>query len=229
MKPLQTHPALSREFLSFERRARFAAFAGFAIFVVISLLVQLRALSDSDLAVMNAKGGLISWLLYAWSEVVAVMLSAEFSVVYSAVAVFLILRQGLGMWSLAPTTWLVGTMVEGIMKVFVYQPPVPVQFIFHSGYPLTSVQLPGSYPSGHAMRTAFFLVFLGVLLWTQGSRLARVASVGLLIPALAVAYSRIYMGHHWPSDVVAGLILGASIALLVAPPVARRLRKFSIP
>jgi len=41
--------------------------------------------------------------------------------------------------------------------------------------------------------------------------------------ALAFGFARIYMGDHWPSDVVAGLALGASSALLVAPPVARRL------
>ena len=38
--------------------------------------------------------------------------------------------------------------------------------------------------------------------------------LGVLI-ALAVAWSRVYLGVHYPTDVVAGLLLGWSWALLV--------------
>lgn len=61
-------------------------------------------------------------------------------------------------------------------------------------------------------------------LWYRGGLAARATSIVLLLLALAFGFARIYMGYHWTSDVVAGLALGGSLALLVAPPVAERLR-----
>jgi len=204
-------------------RTRIVAILGFAFFIVVSVLVQMRVLTGLDAALMQAKQQLTGNVLYVWSEAVAVVISAEFSVVYAVAGSFLLLRAGLGIWSFAPAAFLLTVPFEVLMKLFLYQPRVPAQFKHSAYYPLTSVDLGGSFPSGHAIRTAFFCVFLAVLLWRRGGLLARTAGVGLLLLALAFGFARIYMGDHWPSDVVAGLALGASSALLVAPPVARRL------
>jgi membrane-associated phospholipid phosphatase len=47
----------------------------------------------------------------------------------------------------------------------------------------------------------------------RGWRLLFIA-VAVLI-ALAVAWSRVYLAVHWPTDVIAGLLLGWGWALLV--------------
>jgi undecaprenyl-diphosphatase len=63
-----------------------------------------------------------------------------------------------------------------------------------------------SFPSGHTLHaTAFSLVAL-----------AYYPALGwLLIPfSLLVALSRVVLGLHYPSDVIAGAVLGAAIALL---------------
>ena len=66
-----------------------------------------------------------------------------------------------------------------------------------------------SFPSGHA--TLAPLVFgLGALIWSARWPL-RTRVLVLLLAALAsllIAFSRVYVGVHWPSDVVAGLLLG---------------------
>jgi membrane-associated phospholipid phosphatase len=64
-----------------------------------------------------------------------------------------------------------------------------------------------SFPSNHACNTAG-VAMLAALLWRRRGWLA-------FLPALCVAYSRVYIGAHWPSDVLAGMGLGIFTALFV--------------
>lgn len=67
-----------------------------------------------------------------------------------------------------------------------------------------------SYPSGHS--TLAPIVFgLGAVLWSapwksEARRLALIAGASLL--AFTIAFSRVYIGVHYPSDVAGGLLLG---------------------
>lgn len=72
-----------------------------------------------------------------------------------------------------------------------------------------SVATGGSFPSGHTAGAAFVAVAAIVLL-----RRAWVAVVATAY-ALVVAASRIVLNVHWLTDVVGGLLLGATFALLL--------------
>jgi undecaprenyl-diphosphatase len=82
---------------------------------------------------------------------------------------------------------------------------------------LCSAPTDPSFPSGHACGTFTFATFLLTLLWAreppfvlekaQGRRLL---TVGLLALAAAIAWSRVYLGVHFPGDVVSGALLGAA-------------------
>ena len=74
----------------------------------------------------------------------------------------------------------------------------------------------GSFPSGHSMMSAVTYLTLGALLARiEPSRSLKVYLVGLaVLISLVVGISRIYLGVHWPSDVIAGWALGAAWALL---------------
>jgi membrane protein DedA with SNARE-associated domain/membrane-associated phospholipid phosphatase len=67
-----------------------------------------------------------------------------------------------------------------------------------------------SFPSGHATMSTVIFGILAVLVSHSMGRWGRAvvyALCGILV--VAIAYSRVYLGAHWLSDVVAGLLFGA--------------------
>jgi undecaprenyl-diphosphatase len=76
----------------------------------------------------------------------------------------------------------------------------------------------GGFPSDHAMMAG--AVAAGV--WLVNRRLGVIAAIA----AVAMALARVYVGAHYPQDVLAGLALGATLSVsgyLLARPVLRRL------
>ena len=65
-----------------------------------------------------------------------------------------------------------------------------------------------SFPSDHA--TLAFAV--GVMVWQFNRRLG----VALLLFAVLTAFARVFVGVHYPSDVLGGAVLGTVVSLLVA-------------
>jgi len=73
-----------------------------------------------------------------------------------------------------------------------------------------------SFPSAHAMNSAVVYLTLGVFLARiQPTRAQRrfILGFAILVPLL-VGATRVYLGVHWPSDVIAGWTVGAIWALL---------------
>jgi undecaprenyl-diphosphatase len=73
-----------------------------------------------------------------------------------------------------------------------------------------------SFPSGHAMLSAVTFLTLGALLARieKSRRISTFIMVMAIIVTLMVGTSRVYLGVHWPSDVLAGWSIGAAWASL---------------
>jgi undecaprenyl-diphosphatase len=78
-----------------------------------------------------------------------------------------------------------------------------------------------AFPSGHALASATFYPLLAYVLTRRRSAPVRRAALatGVLV-ALWIGFGRLYLGVHWPTDVLAGWALGAGQAVLAARFVA---------
>jgi undecaprenyl-diphosphatase len=105
----------------------------------------------------------------------------------------------------AAVTMLVAWNLGLLAKIIVHRArPIVKDPISHApGY---------SFPSGHAFNIAVAVTALVFLLWPLMSVLVRRLVVGAgTVLALAVGFDRIFLGVHFPSDVLAGLLLGVGI------------------
>lgn len=198
---------------------------GLAGFAMMAALVQERLFTGLDYSVAQSMRYVGSPVLDWWATVAGNLASAEFAMVYAVVLALVLWRTGAGWWALAPFAFVVPTGVELALKSWLTQPPIPPGLHFH--VPATSnlptVALEGSFPSGHALRSAFFCTILAILLWNRGRPLSRLLAAALIALPPAVGLAMVYVSWHWTSDVVAGLLLGASVAIPVARAVAERL------
>lgn len=91
--------------------------------------------------------------------------------------------------------------------------PRPLAFFQHQGVdifvlPEVTVHMANSFPSGHA--ASAFALATSLVIHTRHKWLG----IPLLVIAWMVAYSRVYLGQHFPEDILAGSLLGTGSALL---------------
>ncbi|QZY14805.1 phosphatase PAP2 family protein [Streptomyces decoyicus] len=124
-----------------------------------------------------------------------------------AAAVVVLVRRGerrLAVWVVA--TALVGTVLQQAVKALVGRErpawPDPVASASYS-----------AFPSGHALTALVAGVLVLWLLRLAGARpLWRwTARLVIAVSVVGVGFTRVYLGVHWPSDVVAGWLLGGAL------------------
>jgi undecaprenyl-diphosphatase len=147
----------------------------------------------------------------------------------AVVAGLLLWRRGFGrVYALAPIASLtVASAAVAITKHIVgrARPPVGLHLVSENS---------ASFPSGHATHGAAMLLCLAFVVAVVVLRRLIVRALVVLAAALvtgAIGASRLVLGVHWPTDVLAGWALGLGVALAVtmaALVIARREERVSV-
>ena len=129
--------------------------------------------------------------------------------------VYATLCAGLLVLAFVRREYLANVTIAVIALVIVWQVSDALKAIFHRPRPehwFALRETSYSYPSGHAVLSTAFYGFGAYLVWRSAlpfsARLAIVVAIVLWI--LAIGWSRLALGAHFPSDLLGGYLLGAS-------------------
>jgi undecaprenyl-diphosphatase len=136
------------------------------------------------------------------------------ALVVAVVAGFLVLQTRYRTAIVVAITWCSGELLNAAMK-HVFNRPRP------SIVPHLRIVYTSSFPSGHAMESAIvYLTLAAILMRASQSRVTKIYILGIaVLLTTLVGISRVYLGVHYPTDVLGGWIVGfmwASICWLAA-------------
>ena len=148
------------------------------------------------------------WVQEMVRDITAIGSFSILGIIVAGVVIYLLMAKMRSAALLILVSVLGGTLLSTFLKMG-YDRPRP-------DLTTMSVQFTSSFPSGHAMLSAVTFLTLGAVLAQLAPTLRlRVFCLGVAIfLTLLVGLSRLYMGVHFPSDVLAGWSLGAAWALL---------------
>lgn len=103
---------------------------------------------------------------------------------------------------------MIGAEIIGKSRV---ESPAPPFFMLKNPttlFPKYHVQEEYSYPSGHAARSLFFAGIVSWLLRRSGNKkIWLLGTFGLAGVVLVISLGKVYLGHHWLSDILGGWLI----------------------
>jgi undecaprenyl-diphosphatase len=201
------HPALDETRLQpIPNRKRLYLFVGLLVVAAVAALCAARySRFPGDLMFSNLLQSCrsdallwlaiwLSWLMDSWRAALLVLLAA-------AIAWWRLGRRE-GMMVLLCG---VCNVLNPLLKLAVGRPRPPPDLVS-----VLAVETGNAFPSGHSL---FVMLLLGFLVYLCATRLNRrlprfLWTAGLSLVILLVGISRVYLGVHWPSDVLGGYLVG---------------------
>lgn len=158
---------------------------------------------DQTALALSALGGITGTLLVAACAVTLLLLRRR----ALDAATLLILLAG-------------GGALTFLLKQFFRQPRPD---LFVSLAPETSY----SFPSGHSLMSVCLYGFLGLLLLKERPRITWIPALAILLVPAGIIWSRLYLGVHWFTDVLAGALVAGfwlSVCMMLRHAALRRRR-----
>lgn len=193
---------------------QFLVFLGITITALMTIYASTGGLFPGDTRIShtiqavdsNATASVVTFMNAAFDAPTLIVITAVLSIVLG------VLGRYPQMFLLAATT--LSQIANAVLKLAVGRPRP------EDGVVRVTEQANGlSFPSGHTMGT---VVFFGIIFYLSFQLISH-RHLRLLVQALAIfqmvaiGFSRVYTGAHWPSDVLGGFLWGAwFIIILIA-------------
>jgi undecaprenyl-diphosphatase len=198
-------------------RARLGLFGAIALlFVAFSALVASGSLSGYDHRVAAAFAGLWQPAFEPVFRGIALLAGLELTTVLMIGLAVYLRRLGMVAESWVVLVLPVEVLLELVYKRLVSHPQPPEALIHPDGPSLTMLleksAIQNSFPSGHMSRAVLVYGLLAFVVYRLARRpaLRRLALPVALILILLEAFDRLYLEVHWQSDVIGGVLLGAT-------------------
>jgi undecaprenyl-diphosphatase len=166
------------------------------------LLLRLRDDVDPNMAVGP------QWLLRTMVDFTALGGGAVLTLVTLLAAGYLLAKRKSSLAMFLASSIAAGGILNTVLKsIFVRDRPDVVPHLVEVSS--------ASFPSGHAMNSAMvYLTLAALLVSAERSRRVRIFLLAAaILLTLIVGFSRMYLGVHWPTDVLAGWAVGAAWAV----------------
>ncbi len=180
------------------------AFAAFFYLVRVVFSEHSQALDQAAIAEANRLRASFPWLTAAVKSV-TFFGSLFFFVPASLIAPLWMRHRGYGRHALALLLAMGGGWaLNELLKAWFHRPRPTTALLFQQGL---------SFPSGHAMMSTAFYGCLAWLVWREYHR--RGLALALLLWAVLIGSTRVYLQVHYATDVLAGFAGGAAWLLLL--------------
>lgn len=191
------------------------------------LFVMLDSVREGD-DLAEADTPVLDWLVAARGPGVTAFLEAVSAVTGPSVLPAVVVAACL-MWGLVTRSWWQPALLAGAMVLSTLVSVTVKAVVARPRPPLDTMVVPGSettysFPSGHTVGTATFLLTAGYLLWIRSPHVRSLVlwALATLAGIALVAGSRLYLGYHFLTDVTAGFALAVAVLGVVVVVDRRR-------
>lgn len=192
---------------------------GILIFATIVVMLLTNNVTSLDNSIYNIIISSKSDAMTMFMTVITMMCNTEFIIVATLLLVLLIKNKKIG--GMIASNVVLCSVINTIIKhIFLRPRPVGIKLIEQGGY---------SFPSGHSMMAVAFYGLLIYIIWnTKWKNVWKIFTTTLLvILILLIGISRIYVGVHFASDVIAGLSISLSYLIIFIELLYKRVIKKS--
>src|SRR5579885_1480597 len=182
-------------------------FLGAAVVLLVFSILSAGSVGESEL-LLAIYGGASARFAVFWRGVTMTGDNRVLIAVALVGAILLALRKRYSSAVWLTGGWVMATASVELLKWLVDRDRPPVPFLTEASR--------GSFPSGHAAESLFVYVYLCLLLSASSSRgiVSAIKDLALVVLAalpIFIGVSRLYLGVHWPSDILGGWAIGSFV------------------
>lgn len=144
---------------------------------------------------------------YLWLDTFAIFFAEYLPWILIVFLFLFLLKDFKRYWKMVFLGFFVAILTRGFVEIIRWFLPRPRPFIENNVNLLLSHLNVPSFPSGHAV----FFFALSTIVYFYNKK------IGILffVSSLLIGFSRIFVGIHWPSDILAGALLGILCGLFI--------------